>query len=57
MLILSEGWRERVTEAVAVAADSGGGVSDQVRRSEVLVCGFLTGVDVPLCIVNDRMSE
>lgn len=32
-----------------MAGDSGGGVSDQVRRSEVEVCGFLTGV--PLCIL------
>lgn len=49
-------WPERVAEAT-VAADSGGGVSDQVRRSEVLVCGFLTGV--PLCIlnVNVKVSE
>lgn len=34
----------------AVAAESGGGSSDQVRRSEVEVCGFLTGV-FP-CIVS-----
>lgn len=31
--------------AVTVAEESdGGGTSDQVSRSEVLVCGFLTGV-------------
>lgn len=44
-------WRERVAEAETVAEESGGGTSDQVRRSEVEVCGFLTGVLALPCIL------
>jgi hypothetical protein len=40
-------WWERVAEreaAEATAGESAGGFSDQVSRSAVDVCGFLTGV-------------
>jgi len=37
-------WWERTAEREAEEGESGGGTSDQVSRSAVDVCGFLTGV-------------